>query len=190
MLDLPDAVILQLLEALVSKERITGNDYTDRRVLPEEDAEGNEIFYHGSGDGLRDGKIEPYLYVSPHPMFAVGYSNQANKGRHDPYYDNDTAHKVFKFTVPKGRAIHFNQFTDPFFQELGQEEPEDEYEKLLLRGENPFNYVIDDTTDLVPEEYEITPELIELAREYYEPKELYEQLKQQRNLIDGIKRKY
>jgi hypothetical protein len=61
---------------------------------------------------------------------------------------------------------------------------------LLFRSENPFNYVIADPSGLKPEEFEITPELIKLAQEYYEPKELYEQLKKQRNLIDGLARKY
>jgi hypothetical protein len=190
-LDLPDTVILQLLKKLVPEERLTGNDHFDRRVLPEEDEEGNEIFYHGSGDGLREGKLEPYLYVSPHPMFSTGYSNQARKDE-EGYYDKDTAHKVFRIKVPKGRTTHVNQYTDPFFTEdpYAEPEPEDEYEKLLLRGENPFNYVIDDTEGLELEDFEITPELLALMKEYWAPKELFEKLKQQRNLLDGIQRKY
>jgi hypothetical protein len=190
-LDLPDTVILQLLKKLVSEDRLTGNDHFDRRVLPEEDEEGNEIFYHGSNGGLREGKLEPYLYVAPHPMFSTGYSDQEHSDE-EGYYDKDTAHKVFKIRVPKGRTEHFNQYTDPFFTEdpYNEGEPDDEYEKLLHRLENPFNYVIDDTDGLNLEEIEITPELIASAKEYWQPKELYEKLKQHRNLLDGLQRKY
>jgi hypothetical protein len=191
-LDLPDTVILQLLKKLVPEERLTGNDHFDRRVLPEEDEDGNEIFYHGSRDGLRGSKLGPYLYVAPHPMFATGYSDQAHNDR-EGYYDNDMAHKVFKVKVPKGRAEHFNQYTGDLDSSLAEAELDSddiEYDKLLLRGENPFNYVIDDTDGLNLEEIEITPELIAAAEEYWQPKELYEKLKQQRNLLDGLQRKY
>jgi hypothetical protein len=190
-LDLPDTVILQLLKKLVPEERLTGNDHLDRRVLPEEDEEGNEIFYHGSRDGLRGSKLEPYLYVAPHPMFATGYSDQAHSDR-EGYYDSDMAHKVFKVKVPKGRAEHFNQYEDldSLLAEAELDTEDNDYEKLLLRSENPFNYVIDNTDGLDLEEIEITPEFIAAAKEYWQPKELYEKLKQQRNLLDGLQRKY
>jgi hypothetical protein len=190
-LDLPDTVILQLLKKLVSEDRLAGKDHFDRRILPEIDVEGNEIFYHGSNDGLREGKLEPYLYVAPHPMFAAEYANPDNRDK-EAYYDKDTAHKVFRIKVPKDRAQHFNQYTDPFYTEAPYREPEpdDEYEKLLLRLENPFNYVIDNVEGLELEDYEITPELIAAMKEYSNPKDLFEKLKSQRNLLDGIQRKY
>jgi hypothetical protein len=195
--ELADEVIGELLNKIISSDRIKGTSYKDRVVLPETDEEGNEIFYHGSHDGLRDGKLGAYLYVSPHPMFSAMYAGLANNADKDIFdgYDTKSRGKVFKLKVPKGRAVHFNQYTDPFFIEtmpdvVNESGITDDYERVKARSENPFNYVIDDVKDLQLEDYDVAPEHIAYGKEYWEPKEMYDNVVKRRKEIASKVKNY
>jgi hypothetical protein len=190
-MDDANRVLDYILRQLVSEDRIVPGGLRKRRILPELDEEGNEIWYHGSRDKLKG--LYDYLYLSPHPSFAAHY---AGYGGYSDYKHNNPG-RLYKFKIKPNKVVHFNEWTDPYFWEEGN--PVDRlwrdlnsYDRYKMGIENPFNYVLDEVEkeNLMPEYMFPNTKLLEQLKLIDLPEDDFNDIIHQLNLKDILQRRF